>query len=254
MILWFDLRHNKSQPCAYADLCNSHQIHYLANRTELPVAIKEMAPRVLCFEYDYPDLTGLKYLQQTKEQHHSLPIVMLTQHHSENLAIWAFRTRVWDYLVKPIEVSDFSSRIAILLKIPEVHQSKNEKRVIFTPPCSLPVEFRYCGSPQNGVTAPAISFIEMNWNEKITLNKAACVCNLGRFQFSRIFKREQGITFREYLIKYRVNKGQELLSNPDISITDVAFTCGFSNLSEFSKMFCRYLGICPSEYRSRRGL
>jgi AraC-like DNA-binding protein/CheY-like chemotaxis protein len=248
MLLWIDLRFNNSLSHTYTNLSNHYKVHRLPNAAGIPEAIRKIVPQILCFEYDYPDLTGLKALQQTKAKYPALPILMLTEHHSVSLAIWALRIRVWDYLVKPVEANDLLSRIAILLKLSEI-RTKTGKRLILTPPCTIPLEFRYCGALQKKVTAAAISYIKMHWTEKISLERVARLCNLGRFQFSRIFKQERGTTFREYLIKYRIGKARELLGNPNISVTDVAFACGFGSVSDFSRMFRRYAGITPSKYR-----
>jgi DNA-binding NarL/FixJ family response regulator len=57
-------------------------------------------PAALCFEFDYPDRERLLAMQSVKRSHPRLPILMLTLGHSESLAVWAFRARVWNYLVQ----------------------------------------------------------------------------------------------------------------------------------------------------------
>ena len=57
---------------------------------------------VIVADFDYPDRNSLRLLRQIKNDAPSVPIIMLTLKHSEALAIWAFRSRVWDYLVKPV--------------------------------------------------------------------------------------------------------------------------------------------------------
>ena len=81
--------------------------------------IRRVAPQILCFEYDYPDLKGLRTLQKTKHQFPSLPVLMVTEYHSESLAVWAFRAGIWDYLVKPVAVEDILCRLDILSNIVE---------------------------------------------------------------------------------------------------------------------------------------
>jgi DNA-binding response OmpR family regulator len=59
-------------------------------------------PDVLVAEYDYPDLNALRLLREVRERFPLLPIVIFTLQHSEALAVWALRNRVWDYFVKPL--------------------------------------------------------------------------------------------------------------------------------------------------------
>ncbi len=66
-----------------------------------------MQPRVLCFDFNYPDRERLAMMQAVKRTHPSLPLLMLTIEHSEALAVWAFRVPVWNYLAKPVAVSEW---------------------------------------------------------------------------------------------------------------------------------------------------
>lgn len=57
---------------------------------------------IACFEFDYPDISGLSVLSDIKRDFASVPMMMFTKQHSEALAVWALRARVWNYFVKPV--------------------------------------------------------------------------------------------------------------------------------------------------------
>jgi transcriptional regulator GlxA family with amidase domain len=99
-------------------------------------------------------------------------------------------------------------------------------------------------------TSLAISYIETHYQEKIRLNEVAALCRMDTFTFSRHFKKEQGITFRDYLIRYRIAKAQELLRNPHTSVTAVTLTVGFNDFSHFARTFQQIVGMNPSQYRA----
>jgi len=65
--------------------------------------IAEFSPDVVAFEFDYLDMHGLGLMVATKKANPSIPMIMVTLQHSEKLAVWAFRSRIADYLVKPVE-------------------------------------------------------------------------------------------------------------------------------------------------------
>lgn len=67
--------------------------------------------------------------------------------------------------------------------------------------------------------------------------------------FSRLFKRATRCTATEYLIKYRLRIAKELLAETDFSLGEAAQTAGFCSQSYFSKMFRRFEGMTPFEYR-----
>ncbi len=68
---------------------------------------------------------------------------------------------------------------------------------------------------------------------------------------SRRFKAVMGVTFRQYLLRVRLERAKVLLSTSSVSITEVAQVAGFRDLPRFDKLFRRYTGVPPSVYRAR---
>ena len=189
--------------------------------------------------------------------------MMITEHHSETLAVWALRTRVWDYLVKPVDLPHLKSRVATLFNGKAGNGSGADS---FVPQASLALKREKSGRCDDKTSivgknagagfekqlTPAMTFVEANFAEKITLGAVARQCGLGRFQFSRAFKQTHGTTFREFLIAHRIHKAVQMLRIGGASITDVAFSVGFNDLSHFASMFRRYVGVLPSDYVPRK--
>ena len=92
-------------------------------------------------------------------------------------------------------------------------------------------------------------YIDSNY-ATITLEAAAEFCSMSYSYFSRTFKAETGISFSNYVIKKKVEKSLELLSNDDMSLNTIALECGFSNLSHYIKCFSEEKGITPKKFRS----
>lgn len=99
-------------------------------------------------------------------------------------------------------------------------------------------------------TAPAIAFIAANFHERVDLATAARVCHLSPSHFSRVFKREHGVTFSHYLVQYRIRRACDLLAAPGRSVKEVGFGVGFNDLAYFSRTFRRCVGVCPTQYQS----
>lgn len=215
--------------------------------------IVELDPFVACFQFDYPDLEGLADLQQTKHRFTTIPIVMLTHGHSESLAVWAFRSRVWDYFVEPVDRDRFWAVLSALAAIKSVAARNGHGREIVATPQSIPPEARMRGQPGASEPVPAldavISHIDRNLHTKIAQADVAALSGLSPFQFSRAFKRYFNMTFQEYLLRRRISEAMRLLHHPSASVTDVCYTVGFNDLSYFTRTFQRYVGCSPSRYR-----
>lgn len=249
-ILWVDLRFSQDQISSYHCLSEVWAVSRINNTERLDLAIRKTSPTLLCFEYDSPDKFGLSALQQVKRLFPSIPIMMLTEQHSEALVIWVLRLHIWDYFIKPIQPRDLVASAATILaqeafpqdKIPLLpHQPLN---ILLNHIC---VELRSRPS-QNKKTYPAQSFVKNHYHEKIYEEAMAQLCRMNVSTFSRSFKQEYQINFSNYVINYRIYKAQNLLQETNIMVADVAYAVGFNDPSYFTRIFQRNVGMSPSRY------
>lgn len=92
-------------------------------------------------------------------------------------------------------------------------------------------------------------YIHNHYGENITLGKLCELANLNRTSLNQKFKAQFSCTCMEYLLNYRLKISQELLSNTNMKIHEIAENCGFKYDSYFIKQFTAKLGISPAMYR-----
>lgn len=92
-------------------------------------------------------------------------------------------------------------------------------------------------------------FINENLNKQISLEEIAAQANLSVYYFTRSFKKAYGYTPHEYLIKIRLNTACFYLVSSNAQIKEIAFSCGFTNESNFCTCFKNNIGCTPTEYR-----
>ncbi|MEY4540644.1 MAG: hypothetical protein RLZZ306_2401 [Bacteroidota bacterium] len=102
-----------------------------------------------------------------------------------------------------------------------------------------------------GRVAKLMQFIQDNFRTEITLEQAACVANLQMHSFCRFFKQLTHHTFSDFLNEVRIGFACKLLQQSDLPITQVAFECGYSNISYFNRSFKKIHGVSPREYRQK---
>ena len=95
----------------------------------------------------------------------------------------------------------------------------------------------------------AIAFIRQNYTRKLKLAEMAEVTGLSEFYFDRLFKKSTGYTPHQYLTQYRIDRAKQLLQKEDLTATQIAKLCGFSNQSYFTKLFRQVVGTTPLGYR-----
>lgn len=100
----------------------------------------------------------------------------------------------------------------------------------------------------------AIDYIQEHYNEQVTLNEVAENIYVSTFYISRMFKKELGKSFVDYLNDVRIEKSKELLKDVKYKTYEVAEIVGISDPHYFSKLFKKYSGMTPSEYRETLAL
>jgi AraC-like DNA-binding protein len=96
-----------------------------------------------------------------------------------------------------------------------------------------------------------MSYILSESLHNISLQEVADIANLSKEAFCRFFKKRTGKTFTEFLTQIRIHQACQLLQDSDLSISQIAFQCGFQNLSYFNRAFKKFLGETPKEFRGR---
>ena len=96
----------------------------------------------------------------------------------------------------------------------------------------------------------AITYIEENYADNVTLDEIAASVHVSKSECCRFFKRTLKMTPFEYLMKYRIYVASQLMieSTEKISISSLALSVGFNNASYFNKVFKKYMNCTPKEY------
>ena len=97
-----------------------------------------------------------------------------------------------------------------------------------------------------------LTYIDENYMLPLTLENIAESIGFSKYHFSRLFKQYTGYTFCDYITLRRIKVAEELLAQPNLSISQVASLAGFSSISTFNRLFKQYKEFSPSEYRNKK--
>ncbi|MEW9080546.1 PocR ligand-binding domain-containing protein [Terrisporobacter glycolicus] len=106
-----------------------------------------------------------------------------------------------------------------------------------------------CDKKVSSTLKPAIDYIYKNKSENITVEGMAKICHISQSYFSRLFSKEMGDSFSNYISKLKINWAKELLEDSDMSVSQVSDELGFNEPGYFIKIFKKYEGVTPSVYR-----
>ncbi len=96
-----------------------------------------------------------------------------------------------------------------------------------------------------------MDYIDTHYMEELNLEDIARSIGFSKYHFSRLFKQYTGYTFCAYICYRRIKVAEELLAQPDLSITEIALQAGFPSISTFNRVFKQQKNCTPSVYREK---
>lgn len=155
-----------------------------------------------------------------------------------------WHSTVWDY-AKEIEMASFLENGEMLC------QSALLKlwNVLFTHGC--PKHSKPIKETRSARLKDSIDFMHENFSRQIKISELSSISNMSEGHFSRVFKECMKTSPMEYLIGIRLKESARLLEKSDLSIGEIALSCGFNDFSYFGKHFRKVMNCSPREYRNR---
>lgn len=99
------------------------------------------------------------------------------------------------------------------------------------------------------ITNEVKQYLEQHRAQNITSDDICKELSCSRSHISHQFKTQTGMSIREYLTKLRINDAKHLLKYSELTVTEIAFTTGFSSSNYFTNVFKKELGMSPGTYR-----
>jgi two-component system response regulator YesN len=196
--------------------------------------IRKLRPDIVLTDIRLPGQDGLEMLRKTAPR----SAVIITGYGEFELAQKAIRLGVYDFLLKPIEEQNLLATLRRLTERMAVQkaESTHDKQV---PSGSLDIYVR-----------SAMDFIDEHFAEDISIFQVASHLGVSQSHLSHLFKEHSGFTVLEFLQDRRIREAMRLLRDPSLNVTEIYRQCGFSNGSYFCKVFRRYTGVTPTEFRN----
>ena len=95
-------------------------------------------------------------------------------------------------------------------------------------------------------------YADEQYTDSITISELSATYRKNEKYLGRLFKREIGLSFGDYVLSKRLKKAEKLLKTPDEKIIEIALECGFDNISYFNRVFKNKNGMSPGDYRKNK--
>ena len=211
---------------------------------------KEKIDLMLC-DIEMPGESGLSLVAYAKEHYPDTDSIMVTCHADFNYIKKAMKSSVIDYILKPI---DYEELEGLLLQFKEEREKRERQKsigkiVVKTQETKgIDTKGREFNEAEDRIKTVK-AYIENHIQEKITVKDLANLVHLNEQHLMRVFKKENGQSILEYITERRMIIASNLLKDTDYSINFISDCIGCENYSYFTKMFKKYTGFTPREYR-----
>jgi two-component system response regulator YesN len=228
------------------------------NGREALQRIKQEHPDVVMTDICMPLVDGLEVAAYIANRFPEIIVIVLSGHDEFKYAQSALRSRVVEYLLKPITSRELFALVAKLkTRLDEAtgHRSKLEiasvqTRVLASDVSSGLFNVKGSRSPAMVKVAEAQDYIECNFAKKrLSVDQICQDLFISPSYLSRLLKQHLGKTFVNALTDFRIEKAKQLIAASDLNIYAVADAVGFSDPHYFSTIFKKVTGMTPSEYR-----
>ncbi len=218
-----------------------HAIRYLKKHNTIDLALIDLM---------LPDISGIDVLREIKKLMPFVPTIIVTAFGSEDVAVKAFRCGARDYIKKPFNYDELIERINFCLSLNVIDQAKNRTAFLNeSEPIAPAGTAREQAAIKAGHIQRALHFIHNNFAADISLERVARTVRLSRYHLSRLFKEMTGFTYQSYLNRVRIEQAKKMLNDDALSVTDVGYAVGYSDLTHFERIFKKIVGSNPTQFR-----
>jgi DNA-binding response OmpR family regulator len=210
-------------------------------------------PNVVICDLMMPQLDGFGFCRALKsgEATSHIPVVMLTAKATIEDRIKGFELGADDYLTKPFNRIELQARVRNLIGQRERLYRHFKTGTAESVPAANPLqptERTLLKAEQQFIDRLTTLVMEQIDNADFTVEKLAEGVNMSRVQLHRKLKALANTTATDFIRHIRLTKAAELLQTGEQSVTQVAYSVGFDNLSYFAKVFQEQYGVLPSSY------
>jgi YesN/AraC family two-component response regulator len=202
---------------------------------------KRYRPDIIIMDLLIPEMDGLLAIQEIRNFLPNACITISSACSDFSYAKKAISFRVFDYLLKPVKPADFKQVFRKMLAAVvegSVHadEKSDEKNA------ESKVGRQY-------FIEESLKYIHENFKEKLTLQMCSSYVFMNPQYFSRIFKKEVGVTYTDYVNNLKIVHACKLLETTNYLAYRISSECGFNDPSYFNRVFYQLMKMTPKEYK-----
>lgn len=217
-----------------------------ANGKEGVEKILELRPDIVVADIMMPYMNGIEMIRSTKDE---VPYksILLTSYAEFSYARQAIDLKVSDYLMKPVEEEEIRKAIGKVTE--EIRKEQEIARICERHSDEFSMQEYYKNiTNDNPYVKKALEITERDYADKISVESIADQLGVSASYLSRKFKQATGLTYLDFLNKYRISQAIRLMETGQYKVYEISEKTGFSDYKHFNVVFKRYTNQSPTEF------
>ena len=251
------------------------QIHEAENGRQALALYRENWIQIAILDIEMPGINGIQAAEEIRAQDPDCCIIFLTAFDDFHYAKQAVHVRAMEYLLKPYSERELLDVLDEAVRITKRRMEQIQPGSPSAPDAAAggAVQPAAAAKTAGAETSPAengreedpeedsarmlflsqaiAAYVRQNYRNDISMQDAARAMNYSEAYFCKLFKQCFSCNFTAYLSEYRIGEAKKLLAVPTVNIKDIGKAVGYGDSNYFTKVFRRYTGVSPSEYRTK---
>lgn len=208
-------------------------------------------PDIVLADINMPRMNGLEFSERIKQTKPEVKIALITGYDYFDYARQAIKIGVEDYILKPVSKSDITSLLASLVAKVKTDEEQKRLQEIIKKQTGAKIENQEAQAMKGSDYKHQIqSFLDQHiYDEELSLQLIAETLILSSGYLSGLFKKEFGLSFKEYVLSKRLDQAKILMLSTDMKNYEVSEAIGLKDANYFSAMFKKHTGMSPNKYR-----
>lgn len=194
-----------------------------------------------------PVMGGIELIKAIHDSEYPCQIMIVSAYGEFEFAREAMKYGVNYYLLKPIDEEIIEGYLS------QIKDKLDDQEKPLQEIANMELVQRQYAISKNGVITEMKRYINVHYAEQLTLNLLAYKYSFNASYLGRLFKKEIGMSFNDYLRVTRISEACDLMETTDLSVNEIAEKCGYNDPYYFSKQFRETAQLSPSEYRAEHG-
>lgn len=208
-------------------------------------AAQKFNPDLIITDIKMPKMDGIEMLRHLREVYKDVHVIFLTAYSDFSYAQGAVKLSASDYLLKPFQDGELEETVLrVQKKITDGRKQINSN--------IKEVSIMLKKGDKSKYVMEAIDYVANHYNDrKMSVDTIAESLGISGGHLSHIFKKETEYTIMSYITQYRIHTAMNLLCDCRYKVYEVAELVGYRDITYFSSMFKKMVGVSPSEYQDR---